>query len=47
MMMLTGVWQGTGVYNMEQLDPDRFMEALNKYGLPWKVVEHAGLYDRI
>jgi len=47
MMMLTGVWQGTGVYNMEQLDPDRFMEALNKYGLPWKVVEHAGLPDRI
>jgi len=47
MMVLTGVWQGTGVYNMEQLDPDRFMEALNKYGLPWQVVEHAGMPDRI
>lgn len=47
MMMVTGVWQGSGVYNMEQLDPDRFMEALNKYGLPWQVVEHAGLPDKI
>jgi len=40
MMVLTGGWQGTGVFNIEQLDPDRFMEALNKYGLPWEVVEH-------
>jgi len=47
MMLLTGVWRGTGVFNMEQLDPDRFMESLNKYGLPWQVVEHTGLPDRI
>jgi len=47
MMVLTGVWQGAGVFNIEQLDPDNFMEALNKYGLPWQVVEHAGLPDRI
>jgi saccharopine dehydrogenase (NAD+, L-lysine-forming) len=43
MMVLTGVWQGTGVFNMEELDPDPFMEALTKYGLPWQVVEHAAL----
>ena len=47
MMLLTGVWQGTGVFNIEQLDPDNFMEALNKYGLPWQVVEHAALPDKI
>ena len=47
MMLLTGVWQGTGVFNIEQFDPDRFMEALNKYGLPWQVVEHARLPDKI
>jgi saccharopine dehydrogenase (NAD+, L-lysine-forming) len=47
MMMLTGVWKGAGVYNIEQLDPDPFMEALNKYGLPWQVVEYAGLPDKI
>ena len=40
MMVLTGVWQGAGVYNIEQLDPDKFMEALNQYGLPWQVAEH-------
>ncbi len=43
MMVLTGVWRRAGVYNMEQLDPDAFMEALNTYGLPWHVVEHAPL----
>jgi len=34
-MMLTGKWRGKGVFNMEQLDPDPFMEDLNRYGLPW------------
>ena len=35
MMMLTGKWTGKGVFNMEQLDPDPFMEQLNIHGLPW------------
>jgi saccharopine dehydrogenase (NAD+, L-lysine forming) len=47
MMVLTGAWQGPGVYNVEQLDPDRFMEALNQYGLPWQVVEHAPFPEKI
>jgi len=47
MMVLTGVWQGAGVFNMEQLDPDTFMEALNTYGLPWQIVEHDPLPDKI
>lgn len=47
MMVLTGVWQGAGVYNIEQLDPDKFMEALNRYGLPWQVVETAPLPDKV
>jgi saccharopine dehydrogenase (NAD+, L-lysine-forming) len=37
-MMLEGKWQQPGVWNMEQFDPDPFMEALNRYGLPWKDV---------
>ncbi len=37
MMMLTGQWRGRGVFNMEQLDPDPFMDALNQYGLPWTI----------
>ncbi len=39
MLMLRGVWKGAGVFNMEQLDPDPFMEQLNKQGLPWKVID--------
>lgn len=35
-MMLTGAWRGSGVFNMEQFDPDPFMAALNEHGLPWK-----------
>jgi len=38
-MMLTGKWKGEGVFNMEQLDPDPFMEDLNQYGLPWTRTE--------
>ncbi len=38
-LMLEGTWQGKGVFNMEQFDPDPFMEELNKQGLPWKVME--------
>ncbi|BAQ11993.1 saccharopine dehydrogenase [Bacillus sp. OxB-1] len=36
MMILTGKWKKPGVYNVEEFDPDPFMEALNEYGLPWQ-----------
>ncbi|MGE4292781.1 MAG: saccharopine dehydrogenase family protein [Desulfovibrio sp.] len=35
MMVLTGKWRKEGVWHMEQFDPDPFMAALNKHGLPW------------
>lgn len=35
-MVLEGRWKQAGVWNMEQFDPDPFMEDLNRYGLPWK-----------
>ena len=38
MMMLTGTWMEAGVKHMEQFDPDPFMDALNRHGLPWKEV---------
>lgn len=38
-MILEGKWKKPGVWNMEQHDPDPFMDDLNKYGLPWQVVE--------
>ncbi|MFT6261964.1 MAG: saccharopine dehydrogenase (NAD+, L-lysine-forming) [Bermanella sp.] len=38
-MMLEKHWLEPGVFNIEQFNPDPFMEDMNKYGLPWKVVE--------
>jgi len=38
-LMLEGKWQGKGVFNMEEFDPDPFMEELNAQGLPWNVME--------
>jgi saccharopine dehydrogenase (NAD+, L-lysine-forming) len=35
MLMMKGIWMKPGVYNVEELDPDPFMEALNIWGLPW------------
>jgi saccharopine dehydrogenase (NAD+, L-lysine forming) len=41
-MVVTGQWSGAGVWNMEQFDPDPFMEMLNQHGLPWRVKELDG-----
>jgi saccharopine dehydrogenase (NAD+, L-lysine-forming) len=38
-LMLQGIWTGKGVFNMEQMDPDPFMDILNEHGLPWEVRE--------
>lgn len=34
-LVLTGKWQKPGVYNVEEFDPDPYMDMLNKWGLPW------------
>ncbi|MDS1031379.1 saccharopine dehydrogenase family protein [Porphyromonadaceae sp. NP-X] len=36
MMFLQGKWKKPGVFNVEEFDPDPFMEQLNKQGLPWQ-----------
>lgn len=38
-LMVEGKWKGEGVFNMEQMDPDPFMQELNAQGLPWKILE--------
>ncbi len=38
-LMLEKIWWKAGVYNVEEFDPDPFMEELNKQGLPWKIKE--------
>ncbi len=35
MMYLKGLWKKEGVFNVEEFDPDPFMEQLNLLGLPW------------
>ena len=35
MLVMNGTWNKPGVWNMEEFDPDPFMDALNKWGLPW------------
>jgi saccharopine dehydrogenase (NAD+, L-lysine forming) len=40
-MFLQKKWSGKGVFNVEQFDPDPFMEELGKQGLPWHVEELA------
>ncbi|MCD7958368.1 MAG: saccharopine dehydrogenase family protein [Ruminococcus sp.] len=45
MMVMTGKWKKPGVYNVEEFDPDPFMDALNQWGLPWKEDFHPTLVD--
>jgi saccharopine dehydrogenase (NAD+, L-lysine-forming) len=37
-LMATGVWMQPGVFNVEQMNPDPFMDKLGPYGLPWHVL---------
>jgi saccharopine dehydrogenase (NAD+, L-lysine-forming) len=37
MMMFKGIWKDAGVFNVEQLPPEPFMEEVAKQGLPWHV----------
>ncbi|MBR6757980.1 MAG: saccharopine dehydrogenase family protein [Bacteroidaceae bacterium] len=43
MMFLKGEWRKPGVYNVEEFNPDPFMEQLSKQGLPWHEVFNGDL----
>ncbi len=45
MLVMNGTWSGKGVFNIEEFDPDPFMEALNIWGLPWKEDYYPVLVD--
>lgn len=38
-LMLKGIWNGNGVFNIEQMNPDPFMDEMNTQGLPWQIKE--------
>ena len=44
-LILAKSWRKPGVWNMEQFDPDPFMDKLNLYGLPWHVTELPAALD--
>ncbi len=35
-MFMKGLWKGAGVYNVEEFNPDPFMDLLMTQGLPWQ-----------
>lgn len=37
MLVLNGTWTDSGVHTLEELNPDPFIDGLNKYGLPSKM----------
>ena len=43
MMFCKGLWRKPGVHNVEEFDPDPFMEQLNKQGLPWHEIHDGDL----
>ena len=43
MMLLKGLWKKPGVWNVEEFDPDPFMEQLPIQGLPWHEVINGDL----
>ena len=45
MLVVTNQWKKPGVFTTDEFDPDPYMEALNQWGLPWKVVENPVLVD--
>jgi saccharopine dehydrogenase (NAD+, L-lysine forming) len=47
MLLLGGSWRRPGVFNVEEFDPDPFMEQLNLCGLPWLEDFAPALVDQI
>ena len=45
MLVMNGQWQRPGVWNVEDFNPDPFMDALNKWGLPWQDTDNPELID--
>jgi saccharopine dehydrogenase (NAD+, L-lysine-forming) len=36
MLVMSGAWRRPGVFNVEEFDPDPFMDALGRWGLPYR-----------
>ena len=47
MLLMKGIWKGDGVFNVEELDPNPFLEGLTKNGLPYKVIDYKPLPEKV
>ncbi|HCT65180.1 MAG TPA: saccharopine dehydrogenase [Lachnospiraceae bacterium] len=45
MLVMNGTWNKPGVHNIEEFNPDPFMDALNQWGLPWQESFNPELVD--
>lgn len=45
LMLLTGQWSKPGVYTVEEFNPDPYLDALDKYGLPHREKQNPVLVD--
>ena len=45
LMLLTGKWTTKGVHTVEEFDPDPYLDALDKYGLPRSESHSPALVD--
>lgn len=43
MLFIQGIWKKPGVFNVEEFNPDPFMDLLNKHGLPWHEIHNGDL----
>jgi len=46
-LFLNGIWKKPGVWNVEEFDPDPFMDELNVQGLPWHEMHDVDLRFKI
>ena len=42
-LFMKGIWNKAGVHNVEEFDPDPFMQELNEQGLPWHEIHDGDL----
>ena len=47
MMLMEGEWKGVGVFNVEELNPEPFLDTLSKNGLPFTVVDYKPLPEKV
>lgn len=47
LLYFKGIWADNGVFNMEQLDPDPFLELMPNIGLDWNVLDLSDLEPKI